>query len=370
MIALRSALLLVCVSLACCAPTPTPPEAPADAEAVPALDASSSASEAVAPPALDASSSAPEPARASEDAALLSGDDALAAQAPPPEPAQSTLLCPEHELGFTLLDVGEVHLNVACRGLGPKTIVFLHGYPGFYYSWQGYVEPLVSQGFRVVMPDLRGYNLSDKPSAVEAYALDRLVADVDAVIKAASKGRVLLVAYDWGGVVGWVYASRHADRLRGAVLLAAPHPDIWYRPEVDATQAKAAEQYVPLLAGPLGELTFLTYDLSLGPYLSDEELAKYHEAWDRPNAKVSMNNWYRANAYPELKTPTGIYVGVKTLAIWGAQDELVTPSESELLPKFVSDLTVVKFQSDHWFPLSMKAEVLVELLRFEPTLPP
>jgi pimeloyl-ACP methyl ester carboxylesterase len=341
-----------------------------EAAAPPLRDASSPASEAAAPPLRDASSFAPEPAPASQDAAQLSGYDALTAQDPQPEPAQSTLLCPEHELGFTLLDVGEVHLNVACRGAGPKTIVFLHGYPGFYYSWQDYVEPLVARGFRVVMPDLRGYNLSDKPSAVEAYALDRLVADVDGVVKAASQGRVLLVAYDWGGVVGWIYASRHADRLRGAVLLAAPHPDIWYRPEVDPVAAQAADQYVPLLAGPLGELTFLTYDFSVGAYLSDEELAKYHEAWDQPNAKVSMNNWYRANAYPELKTPTGVHVGVKTLTIWGAQDELVTASESEFLPKFVSDLTVVTFQSDHWFPLSMKAEVLDELLRFEPTLPP
>jgi pimeloyl-ACP methyl ester carboxylesterase len=344
---------------------------------MPAFDASSPATEAAAPsaseaaaPALDASSLAPEPPRASQDAGQLVGDDALTAQAPQPEPAQSTLLCPENELGFTRLDVGELHLNVACRGAGPKTIVFLHGYPCFYGLWLPYVEPLVAQGFRVVMPDLRGYNLSDKPSNVDDYALDRLVADVDGVVRAASKGRVLLVAYDWGGVVGWIYASRHGDRLRGAVLMAAPHPDIWYRPEVDPIAAKAADGYVPLLAGPLGELTFLTYDSVLGPYLTQDELAKYHEAWDQPNAKVSMNNWYRANAYPELKTPTGIHVGVKTLTIWGAQDELVTPSESELLPMFVSDLKVVKFQSDHWFPLSMKAEVLDELLRFEPTLPP
>src|SRR5262249_7681064 len=108
----------------------------------------------------------------------------------------------------------------------------------------------------------------------------------------------------------------------------------------------------------------------LGPYLSSAELALYHEAWERPNAKASMNNWYRANVYPDVKLPTGVKVTVKTLALWGMKDTFVTPSELELLPRYVSDLQIVKLDSgDHWLPFQMADRMLEEILRFERDLP-
>lgn len=281
----------------------------------------------------------------------------------------SPLNCPRDELGYTKLDVGEVELNVACRGDGP-VIVLLHGYPCFHLSWHKYVEPLVREGFRVVAPDQRGYNLSDKPYAVEAYHLDRLSADIDGLISATGKERVLLVGYDWGGVVGWVYGHQHPEKLRGLMLMAAPHPDTWYRPEVDPVQAQAADSYIPLFAGPLGELIFPLYDLYIGPYLSAAELAQYHAAWDQPRAKVSMNNWYRANVYPELKTPRGVVVEVPTLTLWGDRDDLVTSSQIQYLSAYVRDLHVVRLDSDHWFPLSTPDRVIQEILQFERALAP
>lgn len=144
----------------------------------------------------------------------------------------------------------------------------------------------------------------------------------------------------------------------------------WYRPEVDPVQAAAGDGYIPLLAGPLGELTFLLYDFYIGPYVSLEELAAYHAAWERPRAKISMNNWYRANVYPELKTPTNVVLDIATLTLWGERDEMVTTSEIDYLPDFVPDLRVVRLDADHWFPLKMPERVMDEVLQFEQTLDP
>ena len=283
-----------------------------------------------------------------------------------PSAAGGRLHCPGDELGFTMVDVGEVELNVGCRGTGP-TIVLLHGYPTFSGTWSGYVGPLVENGFRVVVPDQRGYNLSDKPSEVEAYHFDHLVADLAGLVDATGESKVLLVGHDWGGGVAWAYGSRHQERVRGMVLMAAPHPTIWCNPEIDPVQQEVCDAYIPLIV-TLGEGVFFAFDLLIGPYLTDDQLASHHEAWDRPNAKISMNNWYGANVYPEVKLPRNYQVDVKTLAIWGTQDTYVTTSELTYLPQYASDLEILTWEADHWFPLHMTDQVVAEVLRFEQTL--
>jgi epoxide hydrolase 4 len=297
------------------------------------------------------------------DAGMLGGDDAATG------PAASALACPSAAPATSRVHVGELSLNVACQGSG-TTLVMLHGYPGFHLTWARFMQPLASLGYRVIAPDLRGYNLSDRPREVDAYQLDHLVADVAGLVDASGSASVVLVGHDWGGTVAYAYAHRHPERVRGLVVLAAPHPDVWGHPEIDAEQARAADAYVPFVAGPMGELAFARFDAALSPYLSPAELAQYHAAWEQPGAKVAMNDWYRANLHPEVKLPTGVTVSARTLAVWGLKDTFVTPSQLMHLPRYVSDLKIVTYpDGDHWLPLQMP-DALIELIaQFEAALP-
>ena len=72
------------------------------------------------------------------------------------------------ELREGYADVGEdVRLHYVEAGHGPL-VVLLHGFPEFWFSWRLQIAPLAAAGFRVVAPDLRGYNLSSRPPGVEA----------------------------------------------------------------------------------------------------------------------------------------------------------------------------------------------------------
>lgn len=61
-----------------------------------------------------------------------------------------------------------IRLHYVEEGVGPL-IILLHGFPDFWYSWRKQTAALASAGFRVVAPDLRGYNLSDRPAGVSSY---------------------------------------------------------------------------------------------------------------------------------------------------------------------------------------------------------
>ncbi len=118
-----------------------------------------------------------------------------------------------------------LHIAAAGPADGPLMIL-LHGFPEFWYGWRNQIEPLADAGFCVWAPDQRGYNLSDKPPGVKAYALDRLAADVTGLIDAAGRRQAVLVGHDWGGAVAWHVAAQAPDRVARAVILNVPHPAV------------------------------------------------------------------------------------------------------------------------------------------------
>src|SRR5690242_19712359 len=133
----------------------------------------------------------------SEDAS--SGAGAMAEQ------SASALLGSEVHEGYA--DVGDVRLHYVEAGEGPL-IVLLHGFPEFWYGWRLQIEPLAAAGFRVVAPDMRGYNLSTRPESVEAYDTNHLTADIQALIQERGAESAMLVGHDWGGSVAWATAMK------------------------------------------------------------------------------------------------------------------------------------------------------------------
>ncbi|MCA9911937.1 MAG: alpha/beta fold hydrolase, partial [Anaerolineae bacterium] len=123
--------------------------------------------------------------------------------------------------------VGDVQLHVVTAGpTDGEPILLLHGFPEFWYGWHNQIPFLAEQGYRVIAPDQRGYNLSDKPEGVDAYGLDQLAADVIGLIDALGYEQVNLVGHDWGAAVSWWVANLYPERLKKLIILNVPYPTV------------------------------------------------------------------------------------------------------------------------------------------------
>src|SRR5207253_9158857 len=108
-------------------------------------------------------------------------------------------------------------------------VILLHGFPEFWYGWRAQIDFLVGAGYRVIVPDQRGYNVSDKPKSIAAYNLDLLAKDVIGLIDAAGRERATVIGHDWGAAVAWWTAIKYPDRLDKLVILNVPHPIVTRR---------------------------------------------------------------------------------------------------------------------------------------------
>ena len=270
--------------------------------------------------------------------------------------------CPADRLEQRLIDVGEVRLNVACRGAGP-TIVFLHGFPEFHHGYHRVMEALAGE-FRLVAPDQRGYNLSDKPEAVDAYALPKLTDDIVRLLPLISPDPVILVAHDWGGPVGWLVAHTPGAHLRAFVSTNGPHPVRFTQLIANDDAQRMASGYMEFFRSPAAEGFFTLDRLSMDfSFLSPEAMALYQAAWSQPGAITGGLNWYRANTLDEAaldgimagRSPT---VPVPTVVMWGLDDPYVLPSNAEGLETWVPDLEVETFEGvDHWIAHRIPDEI-------------
>ena len=120
-------------------------------------------------------------------------------------------------------EVGDVRLHYVEAGDGPL-VVLLHGFPEFWYGWRQQIAPLVKAGFRVVAPDLRGYNLSSKPEGFGEYTADKLADDIRGLIRELGAESAMVVGHDWGGSVAWTLAMNHPEVVDRLVILNAAHP--------------------------------------------------------------------------------------------------------------------------------------------------
>ncbi|MBE0410146.1 MAG: alpha/beta hydrolase [Anaerolineales bacterium] len=213
---------------------------------------------------------------------------------------------------------------------GP-VVILLHGFPEFWRGWRKQIAPLAKAGFRLIIPDQRGYNLSDKPSGVEPYRLEHLIADILSIIETAGQQRVSLVGHDWGGIVAWGVAMQHPNRLRNLAILNSPHPSVMRQTLQRNPRQIISSSYGLFFQIPRFpeawiknndfELLVRTLLKTSNPEaFTEEDLEYYREAWWQTGAMTAMLNWYRANfRYPPI-FPQDVRIHIPTLIIWGAQD--------------------------------------------------
>ena len=262
--------------------------------------------------------------------------------------------CPLGESEQRLVEVQGIQLNVACRGAGP-TVLLLHGFPEWHRGWKDVMDALEDQ-YRLIAPDQRGYNLSDKPADVSAYRLETLVEDMVQLLDHVTDEPALVVAHDWGGPVGWALAHSEQARIRGILSTNGPHPFRFTELLENDPEQQAASAYIDLFRAEDAEVIFTPeslVDTTFG-HLDEAEQALYLEALSQPGAITGGLNWYRANALTEASTAASMAgfaetVLVPATVLWGEDDTAVLVSNAEGLEPWVPDLQVEIFPGvDHW----------------------
>jgi pimeloyl-ACP methyl ester carboxylesterase len=126
------------------------------------------------------------------------------------------------ERAFQTIETNGIRVRAVLEGEGPLCVL-VHGWPESWYSWRHQIDPLVKAGYRVCVPDVRGYGGSDKPEAIEAYDLVSLTDDVVGIIDALGEQQAILIGHDWGAPIVWTTAIRYPDRVRAVVGMSVPH---------------------------------------------------------------------------------------------------------------------------------------------------
>jgi len=250
--------------------------------------------------------------------------------------------------------VNGVRLHYVEAGSGPL-VLLLHGFPEFWYSWRHQIPALAAAGFHVLAPDLRGYNLSDKPSGVPAYRLEILLEDVVGLIRHAGEEKAIIVGHDWGGVLAWHLAMYHPQVVEKLIVLNAPHPAAYWR-ELRSWEQLRKSWYVLFFQVPglpeqllgAGDYDALDRMLRRKPVhpeaFTAEDVRLYKQALSRPGALTAALNYYRALRYPDKRTAQDTApIRVPTLLLWGEQDSYLSPRLTEGLGRWVPDLRVVRF---------------------------
>ena len=279
------------------------------------------------------------------------------------------------DIRFQSLNCGEVLLHVAEAGppSGPP-VILLHGFPEFWFGWRHQIHALADAGHHVIVPDQRGYNLSEKPDGIDAYDLDHLAADIVGLAHIFGASQFSLVGHDWGGAVAWQIAENYPERVRRLAVMDAPHPAIWRTAmDIDPEQRKLS-RYVRLLGlRVLPELT-----IRVGGYraleaalrestcpISDQDMDAYRAAWRQPLALTGMINWYRAILRRRFAIPAAGSIGVPTQIVWGGRDKYAVARLAEVSRDLCRRGNLTQFpNATHWVQHDEAQRINTILLEF------
>jgi pimeloyl-ACP methyl ester carboxylesterase len=263
------------------------------------------------------------------------------------------------ELREGYAEIGDQRLHYVEAGDGPL-IVLLHGFPEFWFGWRLQIEPLAAAGFRVVAPDMRGYNLSSRPDDVEAYESDKLAADIRALILERGAESALLVGHDWGGTVAWATAMYHPEVVDRLAILNAAHPRKLSQGLHHPDQLRRSWYFFFFALPELPEAVvhanhwhfFRHFLHDARPPYTPEEIDRYVEAWSQPGAATGMINYYRSSVRQSQKQAEEALrpIQAPTLIIWGQRDDYLRPELAEPDHDDVPNLDRVERLPDasHW----------------------
>jgi len=260
------------------------------------------------------------------------------------------------EIKHEYAHVNGVRLHYAVAGSG-KLILFVHGFPEFWYAWKNQLIEF-GKDHKAVAVDMRGYNLSSKPTEVDQYRVGVVMEDIRALAEKLGYKKFVLIGHDWGGGVAWSFAIAHPECLEQLVIINAPHPAIFARELRDNPLQQKASQYMLMFRSPGAEAAlsadhYAALVKGVALEFSEEEKKIYIEAWSQPGALTGGLNYYRAARLgPQASfaiDTSKFVVRVPTLVIWGEKDPFLLTGNLEGLDPFVPELTIKRVpDATHW----------------------
>ena len=269
------------------------------------------------------------------------------------------------DLTHRRISVNGIELHYVEAGSGPL-IVLLHGFPEFWYSWRKQIPALVDAGFRVIAPDLRGYNESSKPPHVDDYRLTAVAADIAALIDQSGE-QCILVGHDWGGIVSWLLAMMRPELLRKLVILNMPHPVPLLRELRRSTRQKLKMTYQLFFRPPIIPERLMRWILPMvlrgAGRFTREELSEYKKAWRDIATRRAMANYYRALGRNRGELRQHIRpIDLPTLLIWGAREPVFMRETTEDFDDYVPNLRIVRIAAAGHFVQTDAPAIVNELL--------
>ena len=258
--------------------------------------------------------------------------------------------------------VNGIRMHYVEAGTGPL-LILLHGFPEFWYSWRHQI-PTLSEKFRVVAPDMRGYNKTEKPKAVSSYRTENLATDISELIIALGEENAVIVGHDWGGAVAYQFAADYPEMTRKLVVLNCPHPVVMSKHFRSNFKQLRRSWYMFYFQLPWLPEFLMVRNLQLilaktfrgwayrKNAFTDEDLAKYNEVFSKPGQAKAAMNYYRAafrdffsgshKRFPKINAPT--------LVIWGENDRALGKELTFGMKKHFSTDFRIKYIADcsHW----------------------
>ncbi|MGE0483585.1 MAG: alpha/beta fold hydrolase [Gammaproteobacteria bacterium] len=306
---------------------------------------------------------------------------------------------------FEMIETNGVTLRTVVEGGGPL-VVLLHGFPQCWYLWRHQIDPIVAAGYRVAVPDQRGYGASSCPPAVEDYDIRALTADVAGLARALGHDDCIVIGHDWGCLVAWNTALLHPQVCRAVMGLAVPmwraSPAVidppgmddrfWYiryfqqpgvaEAELEANLERALKNIYVAISADSPRGTFmrqLEHPASSGAldvfpevdtlpaWLTRADL-DYYLAQYRQSGFRGPINWYRNFMRNADITPENARFTQPAAFVAGAEDDvlLFDPGWRERFPKAFDDLRFIELieGAGHWVQLEKPAETTAQILRF------
>ncbi|MDX2243257.1 MAG: alpha/beta hydrolase [Leptolyngbyaceae cyanobacterium bins.302] len=289
-----------------------------------------------------------------------------------------TALISAAEWEHHFIETNRIRLHYVTQGAG-ELVLLLHGFPEFWYSWRHQI-PALSRYFKVVVPDLRGYNDSDKPTT--GYDLDTLAADIQGLIESLGYKRAHIVGHDWGGAIAWHMAQKFPQSLNRMAILSAAPVQRFVQELVSNVDQLRRSWYILgfqipgipewLIQQNLSEFVknLLREQAIRKGAFSQEDTQIYQSALAKPGVLSAALSYYRQMLSPWnwmrdwLTAPNPITV--PTLVLWGEEDSLVTPKVTQGLEQLIAAPFNLKLipHCGHWIQQEAPQTVNRELLAF------
>ncbi|MFX1573348.1 MAG: alpha/beta fold hydrolase [Promethearchaeota archaeon] len=282
-------------------------------------------------------------------------------------------------------DVNNIKLHYIKAGPEEgKLIIFLHGFPQFWYMWRNQLLDF-SKDYLAVAPDMRGYNLSSKPKEIEQYQTHYMVEDLRTLVEDHfGRESFILVGHDWGGVVAYPFANRHPNLVEKLIIINAPHPNVFAKLLAKNKDQQKSSQYVLFFRSNRAEemLSINNYSNLINiiktedMVFTDDDTTMYIDAWSQPGSLTGGLNYYRAASMippaqgekinqlmSEETFVNDTIINVPTLVIWAEKDTALTVHNLEGLDEYIPDLTIKRIPNGSHWVINEQPTKINELIR-------